>query len=383
MNLWRNWIEQHYFSLLAQADKGSLFAKLLLSPLVLLSFLYGIIFQVIKLLKKRRRQTFPTCFIMTVGNIVVGGTGKTPLIAKIVQEISDLGVVYIARGYGCRDAEECPTIDLLQASSVTYERCGDEATLLAKRFPRLDLIMSGRHGKQKAIRSIAENHSIEPTIVLLDDGLQHDEIDFDLQIVTIDAQNPYGYGWLLPRGVLREYPEWRLPKVDYIVITNCRDSDDAKYLAAHIQNRWNKPVIAVKTVLKRFFSSDGKTVDVPDGSDIYLFSGIANPDRIITLLNKHVDPSRIKGHLTASDHAVLSPNEVTQWLHTCSAVYERRHDNGACLISTEKDWVRSNAWDTLPIPVYFMEIDQEILCGLDVWQECLEKIIQRKKRGRG
>ncbi len=373
----RIWIEKIYFSLLKRAGTGSFWASLLLFPLIPLSLLYGFFFLVIRFLKRAKKKRVSN-FCVTVGNIVMGGTGKTPLIAKILQEVGDRRALYVTRGYGTHVSYSNPP-SIQKSAEVLFASGGDEALLLARRFPLLQFMISGSFGKTESLSSASVQKRIQSEIdwIIMDDGLQHDEIAFDLKIATVDAKNPYGYSWLLPRGLLRTLPSWALPQVDYIILTNCESLDAVLECAIMMEERWKKPVILMKTVLKRFFSTTGEGVALPAQTSIYIISGIAHPERIQWLLEESIDPFRIKGHYKAPDHASFSIEQIASWL---AKEREKESNYPAILISTEKDWVRKEDWNLLPLPIFFMEIDYELLANMKSWLECIQKISCSKKK---
>ena len=140
--------------------------------------------------------------VIVVGNISVGGTGKTPLIAALCQQLQKQGFSpgIISRGYG----SELETSTLLphDASPETF---GDEPVMLAKDTGCP--VVVGPH-RNDSIQLLKER--LQCDVILSDDGLQHYQMHRDIEIAVIDAQKGFGNGWLLPVGPLREQPELSL-----------------------------------------------------------------------------------------------------------------------------------------------------------------------------
>lgn len=146
--------------------------------------------------------------VISVGNITTGGTGKTVLVEDIVRRLLSKGLkpVIISRGYG---GDKTPTGG------------NDEVLLLAENLPDVPHLTGGdRVGVAR--RAVAEFH---PDVIVLDDAFSHRALARNLDIVTIDALCPFGFGWLLPRGLLREHPD-ALSRADLVVLTRSDAVDE-------------------------------------------------------------------------------------------------------------------------------------------------------------
>lgn len=212
-------------------------------------------------LKKSYRAPKP---VVIVGNLSVGGNGKTPVVVWLVEELKKRGLRagVISRGYGSK-AKQYP---LLVTAETNPIEGGDEPVLIAKRTGVPVVISPNR---QQAIELLLQQHECD--IIISDDGLQHYKLQRDLEIVVMDAERALGNGFVLPAGPLRELPS-RLKTVD-IVITNGgknQFSDAVMRLVPHF-------AINLKTNEKRPLS------EFQQGSAI---AGIGNPQRFFTMLEK-------------------------------------------------------------------------------------------------
>src|SRR5688572_23023253 len=184
-----------------------------------------------------RRGTFRTTKldrpVISVGNITTGGTGKTPLVERIARTIKKPGkkVCILTRGYGREEPRRQVVVSDGQTILATPAEAGDEPYLLATKLLgsaavicNADRISAGRY----AIESFGTD------CFILDDGFQHLRLARDLNIVTIDATNPWGGGQLLPYGRLRE-PLSGLRRADCVVLTRCDQAENLDALDAEIR----------------------------------------------------------------------------------------------------------------------------------------------------
>ncbi len=165
---------------------------------------------------KRYRAPKP---VVVIGNITVGGTGKTPVVIALVEALQQRGLKpgVVSRGYGA-DPGEFPRA-VTEASAA--EDCGDEPLLIYHRTGAPCVVGPDRSAAVRRLLELAD-----PDIVISDDGLQHYALDRDLEVALLDGQRLVGNGFCLPAGPLREPPS-RLASVDYALYRNGTDSDTA------------------------------------------------------------------------------------------------------------------------------------------------------------
>jgi tetraacyldisaccharide 4'-kinase len=171
--------------------------------------------------------------VISVGNITTGGTGKTPVVAWVAQAVAQDGlrVCILTRGYGRLDESKLVTVSDGQSILVQAVEGGDEPLLLAEMLRGKAAVISDRN-RVAAARWARENLSSE--VFVLDDGFQHLQVRRALDIVTVDATNPWGGGSLLPQGRLRE-PLTSLSRASLIVITRSEQVDEINSLKREIE----------------------------------------------------------------------------------------------------------------------------------------------------
>lgn len=207
--------------------------------------------------------------VISVGNITVGGTGKTPLVMELLQRLEREGrsPAVIARGYGSTDDEP-----------------GDEELLIRKRCPGAAYVADpDRHrGATEAVRRMGAD------VIVLDDGFQHRRLKRDLDIVLIDAMCPFGYDHLLPRGLLRE-PLSGLRRANLLAITRSDQvgrSELERIEATIRQHNPSAPVIRLRTRVVGVETLSGRSVDLGKGGGrVVAMAAIGRPEAFATTLS--------------------------------------------------------------------------------------------------
>jgi tetraacyldisaccharide 4'-kinase len=216
--------------------------------------------------------------VVIIGNINIGGTGKTPLIIALARQLGAEGMKagIVSRGYGGNAGPQ--PMSVLATSSV--EQCGDEALLIARRTACPVVVCADRRAAVEYL--LAEN---EVNVILSDDGLQHYRLHRDLEIVVIDGQRGLGNGRCMPAGPLRESPR-RLHSVDGIVINGSvngsANSEPAKFSMAHTEAlqvqtypMTLKPSQFINLVSRENVSAEQWC----HGQSVHAVAGIGNPER--------------------------------------------------------------------------------------------------------
>ena len=218
--------------------------------------------------------------LVVIGNINVGGTGKTPLIIALARQLSERNIKagIVSRGYG-GSAGSRPMRVLVDSAVV---ECGDEALLLARRTNCPVVVCADRRA---AVEHLLEKSEVE--IILSDDGLQHYRMHRDLEIVVIDAQRGLGNGYCLPAGPLREPPR-RLTNVDGIVVNGTSGGDannSVSATSAELALPFQTPTYAMALKASYFVNLDsGEHVGLEQwsrsrGPEVHAVAGIGNPER--------------------------------------------------------------------------------------------------------
>jgi tetraacyldisaccharide 4'-kinase len=234
-------------------------------------------------LRKSVRMSSP---VVVVGNLSVGGTGKTPLVCWLVARLTDLGFRpgVVTRGYG-GSSGTVRLIDAFDDPTVV----GDESVLLARRTGAP--VAVGRD--RPAASQLLLNAGCD--VVVSDDGLQHYALARDCEIVVIDGDRRFGNGWLLPAGPLREAPA-RLGSADAVVVNGGRALLDG----AFSMRLEAKNAVGVA-------GGSAAPLDEFAGRSVHAIAGIGNPERFFNMLRAH--GIEVIGH-PLPDHARLRPADI-------------------------------------------------------------------------
>jgi tetraacyldisaccharide 4'-kinase len=321
-------------------------------------------------------------FETRLGNLTVGGTGKTPVVELFARELTRRGrkVAVLSRGYKSQPApfpqklvdrflpleKRHPPRVVSDGRSLLLdsEMAGDEPFMLASNLQDVlvlvdsDRVKSGLH----AIRKFGCD------TLLLDDGLQFLRLKERIDIVLIDSETPFANRHLLPRGLLREPPE-QLRRAHIIFITKC-DGRDLSELRAEMR-RYNRHAEFVECAhkaihLEEIFTHEIRPLADLQGLRVGSISGIARPESFEQGLKK-LGVELIYSKRFA-DHHRFSESEIAK-------MFERTKARGArAVITTEKDSVRFPRVGKRPLPVYFLRVEIEIIRGHDAFNNCVDQM---------
>jgi len=176
----------------------------LATPLYAISLMYGAVQKIREF--AYRQRVLPSyrlpCKVICVGNITVGGTGKTPMTMHVAREIEQLGykAVIVSRGYGSGAESRGGIVSDGQSLLLGPGEAGDEPYLIARNLPEIPVLV-GQNRYAAGLRAVAD---FQPDVIVLDDGFQHLRLQRDIDLVLLDHARPFGNTYLLPRGILRE-----------------------------------------------------------------------------------------------------------------------------------------------------------------------------------
>jgi tetraacyldisaccharide 4'-kinase len=297
-------------------------------PLAALSFLYGLAVK-LKTRMPPAKKKLPG-FVVSLGNLTVGGTGKTPaaaMIAKWALE-QDCRPAILSRGYGGRSRRKVLEVSDGRAIFAPPFEAGDEPYLLAKKLKGVPVIIS----KARYDAGLLTHQKHGTDFFILDDGFQHIGLERDLDIVLLDATRPFGNVHLLPRGPLRE-PLDHLKRADAFMITRSAESP-APILMDFLKKKFPaKPIfrsrhMPEKIVFPRSWKTYGPAFLL--GKRVAAFCGIAKPEQFRDTLKKL--GAEMVFFRVFPDHHSFSRAEIEEMILTAKTA--------DCLITTEKDWVR-------------------------------------------
>jgi len=215
--------------------------------------------------------------VVSIGNIVAGGTGKTPLVIMTAGLLKNDGysVAVVSRGYGRTGTHPVVVSDGVQ-TFVTLSEAGDEPLIIAGNLPGVPVVV----GKDRYAAANLAYERFRPDVIVLDDAFQHRRLNRSVDIVALDADNPYGGGHLLPYGLLRE-PPTSLKRATAVVITRVRDNHDHELLKRMVASYNPSATVFLSVVrpvsLRIPGTSDNGDVDMLRGKKAAALSNIAYP----------------------------------------------------------------------------------------------------------
>ena len=290
--------------------------------------------------------------VISVGNLVAGGTGKTPLTLFLAQHFSHQRVAILSRGYGAQGL------------------LADEPALLAQRCPSAQIYL-GKDRRLSAQQAIDQ----KANILILDDGFQHRKIFRDFDLLLLSTKDPFGRGSgvfdfsippcyqdhpYLPRGYLRDSPQ-RLKEASAIFLNPIESEEQLEswnfYLGVSI------PLIGVRLETLKVVGG------ALSGLCVGLFCGIAHPKNF---KNTVIDLGAIVvGELVLADHEGPSPQNLTLFANHAKSL------GAKALVCTEKDFVKLSLPVDFPIPIIYLEMELKITAGYLHWQNLVDKIEEK------
>ena len=323
--------------------------EVILAILLLLSFIYSFVIKARLFLYSIGffRSTKVACFVISLGNITLGGTGKTPLAQKLALDLKDRGhnVTILNRGYKANFKGEIGLVSDGQAIYMEPSECGDEAYLLAKTLNGVSVVI----GRDRGRTGWYAKNKLNTNVIIVDDGYQHLKIKRDLNVVLIDTLNPFGNKFVLPRGTLRE-PLGCLNRANLFVLTKSNQTNEKRQneISDELKKYNNRAKILesfhasanisnIKNWLEGLNEDDDK-INVQD-QEILAFSAIGNPESFKNTLQEK--GFKILGYIPFPDHHFYTSDELEKLGAKACFIKAK------ALMTTEKDAVK--------IPVEFIE----------------------------
>ncbi len=298
---------------------------------------------------RRAKASVP---VVSVGNLTAGGTGKTPCVEYVARFYRNLNrrVAILSRGYGSAGGRN------------------DEALMLEENLPDVPHLQ-GSNRVELAQTAVEE---LESEILVLDDGFQHRRLERDLDLVLIDATQPWGYGHLLPRGLLRE-PIEGLRRADAVVLTRRDQSppeqcDRLRRTISRLAPR--VPLVETNHRPMELSNSDGETVELATlrQGPVAAFCGIGNPEafrRSLVDLGARLEDFRIY-----ADHHAYRREDVEELRR-----WAARLPNGSTIVTTQKDLVKLRLTHLEDRSLWFLRIRLSVEVGQDVLDERLRSVL--------
>ena len=278
--------------------------------------------------------------VISVGNITTGGTGKTPLVIRLCNLLAEksLKCVILTRGY-----------------RAGQEKLTDEPAILIKSCPDAKVVVNP--DRVAAAKALTDS---DADVIILDDGFQHRRLRRDIDIITIDATCPFGYGRMLPAGLLRETPQ-AMKRADAVVITRCeRLSDESQKLLEERIRKIAPDIIMAKAIHKnsapRTIKDRVIDIDEIEGKNAFAFCGIGNPDAFLANISEI--GVELVGWRIFNDHHGYSEQDIKD-IHGQAGSLKTD-----IILTTRKDWVKialvaekysDIIWAYLPVKLEFLD----------------------------
>jgi len=365
-------------------------ATLLRGILRVLSLIFTVIVQVRLWLYRHRiiRPNTLGCQVISVGNLTVGGTGKTPVVEVFARNLQQQGrkVAILSRGY---KSKELPFLQKMSQRITTgkietpprvvsdgkrllldSDTAGDEPYMLASNLPDVAVVVDKDRVKagKYAIKELGCD------TLILDDGFQYLKLGHRLDIALVDQTNPFGGGHLLPRGLLRE-PMRNIKRAGFIFITKCNEGG-APELKEQLRRMNPHAEISecrhAAKYLKNVFGSTTYELDKLKGMKIAAVSGIAVPESFENALRDF--GAEIVYTRRFTDHHRFSQQEII------NTINQSIKAGAEAILTTEKDAVRFPFVERLDIPILFMRVEIEMFTGEEEFMDWISRICFKNHR---
>lgn len=337
-------------------NKGRGASETILFPFSILASLYGLSCRVriwlyeMGMLPRKRVD----CPVVSIGNLTVGGTGKTPFTIFLAEQWQARGyaVGIVSRGY--RGTYNGPLRLVSDGQEILEkpETAGDEPYLMAERLKRIPILVSS--DRYKGCQWLLKRFKLD--VILLDDAFQHLRLHRDLNLLLVDATNPFWNGALLPRGALRE-PLSEVRRADVVIFTRSEDAADASEWVHEIE-RFGRPCIRTTFRPTRLIHLREGTPLSPAllaKEPVLGFCGIGNPDSFAMLLKRL--GADLREQMVFRDHYSYQLSDV-------EAIRKKADDLGVkWVVTTEKDAVKIKELLPKDFEVWALRVD------ITFWEE--------------
>ena len=358
-----------------EQKKPGVLIKPLLGGLALLSFVYGglcwlrLFLNQIGLLKIKRLN-IP---VISVGNLTVGGTGKTPLVIALAEYLSRKGlkVGVLSRGYKGRRKMDLEWVSDGQRLIADPSQVGEEPYLIASRLRQVPVVV-GRDRYESGQRLL---EGFNADVILLDDGFQHLQLHRDMNLLIIDGTLPFGHshsnGWLLPRGILRE-SLWGMRRASAVLVSRMEQCQQWAEIVRQIRHYHPQvPVFGVyfkPTGLIHLKSGQGKDTASLKEQSVLAFSGIGRPASFRFFLEQL--GAQVIREVVFEDHHRYTLQEIRELLKMAGT------ERCEILVTTEKDGVKVREFLNQDDPIWALRVDLDRIEDHQAWEQLIREHIK-------
>ena len=309
-----------------------------------------------------RRYMPPVPMVISIGNIVAGGTGKTPLTLLIAQEFyPDFKIAVLSRGYRSQAEKLDNPIILSQGNGPIHPAsyCGDEPYLIAEKLPKAFVIVGKDRHKSSDFAAKAGAQ-----LILLDDGMQHRHLARDVDVVVMDMADPFGQGHFLPRGMLRESLS-SLSRASLIVLNHVNSQELFEETKKIIATHTTAPVVGTKMEVDSVCNFVGNLATALKNKKVGIFCGIAQPDNFKQTVMEE-EAVVVASHIVP-DHMPFD------WKLFQKFVGESEAAGAEMLVCTEKDKVKLPPAMKCSLPIVWLKMKLTIVAGETEWKTFIRK----------
>jgi tetraacyldisaccharide 4'-kinase len=307
------------------------------------------------------------CRVISVGNLTIGGTGKTPVVEVVAGLLWREGVraCVLSHGYGGRSRSAITVVSDGKRCLVPPEVAGDEPVLLAEHLVSLPVVV----GKDRYAAGMLAIERFGVDVIILDDGFQHVQLARDLNILLLDAVRPFGNGRLFPRGDLRERPA-AIARADVVVLTRWEADTAPPYTALKLLQPGVPLFYSQHEPVDLCALTDGHTLPLASlkGERILAFCGIGTPDHFRQTLQRL--GANIVAFAAFPDHHPYTRPEIERL-----ALMAKQH-SAEILVTTEKDGVRLRRLQPLTGQVWALRIRATIVEREAAWETRILRAIK-------
>ena len=301
----------------------------------------------------RKRHRLP-CPVLCIGNLTTGGTGKTPMTQAVCRLLHAAGrrVVVLSRGYGGANEYGCAVVSDGERLLLTAPEAGDEAYLLASTLPGIPVVV----GKDRRVTGRLAWERFHPNVIVLDDGMQFWQLHRDLDIVLLNACEPFDNGWTFPRGLLREPPS-HLRRAGIVVLTNAQRAGNAQVAAVQKQVAKLAPGVPVFTadLTPTGLRALAGKIEYPlawlQGQKVAALSALGNPAAFEAMLETL--GANVLARFRFRDHKQITDAELVR---ICQ---EAKSSNVEAVVTTEKDAVKLDP-EIATLPLLALQVAMHI-----------------------
>lgn len=311
------------------------------------------------------KRTVLPCPVISIGNITTGGTGKTPMVIVVARILQKHGkrIAVLSRGYRRKDVTKGPILIPIGGKNIAVETVGDEPLLIAKKLGSANIENAAPSSvgrvivdRKRALSGQLALERLQPDVIVLDDGFQHVQLARTCDIVLIDATNPFGGGYMLPAGLLRE-PLSNLRRAHAVVITRSDEVEDVEPLRRELQRITSEvPIFTARHVFEGvhdMLTGECVAVEYLRTHRLLAVSGLANPASFRRLWHSLNLP--IVHTLDFPDHHWFSEADFKRIRSTLA---NQKLD---ALMTTEKDEVRMGILaEQIEVPIYAVAMTMHV-----------------------